>query len=99
VNQHVWSHVIAWNANAVPPSFGVSICFPKEHVRTEELGKVYVRASDSGGKIGFHFCSNCGSTVFWYAEFVPDLVGIAFGAFADPSMLRPTISVWETMRH
>jgi FAD/FMN-containing dehydrogenase len=32
-------------------------------------------------------------------DFVPDLIGIAFGAFADPSMSRPTLSVWETTRH
>ena len=29
----------------------------------------------------------------------PDLIGIAFGAFADPSMPWPPLSVWETTRH
>ena len=52
-----------------------------------------------GRKIKIHFCPDCGSSVFWYAEVVPDLIGIAFGAFADPSMPRPTLSVWETTRH
>jgi len=28
-----------------------------------------------------------------------DLIGAAFGAFADPSMPWPTVSVWETTRH
>jgi hypothetical protein len=37
--------------------------------------------------------------VFWYADFSPDLIGIAFGAFADPSMPRPTLSAWETTAH
>jgi len=37
--------------------------------------------------------------MFWYTEIVPDFIGIAFGAFADPSMPRPTLSVWETTRH
>ena len=50
-------------------------------------------------KIEIHFCPDCGSSVFWYAEFAPDLIGIAFGAFADPSTPRPTLSVWETTRH
>ena len=36
--------------------FGVSIYFPKEHVRTEGPSKVYVRGSDSGRKIEQHFC-------------------------------------------
>jgi hypothetical protein len=61
--------------------------------------KVYVRGSDSGRKIECHFCPDCGSTVFWYAEIVPDLIDIAFGAFADPSMPWPTVSVWERTRH
>jgi hypothetical protein len=74
--------------------FGVSTYFSKERV-----SKIYVRGSDSGRKIELHFCPNCGSTVFWYAEFVPDLIGIAFGAFADPSMSRPTLSVWEMTGH
>ena len=79
--------------------FGVSTYFAKEQVRTEGRGKVYLRGSDSGRKIEFHFYPDCGSTVFWYAEALPDLIGIAFGTFADPSMRRPTLSVWETTRH
>ena len=68
---------------------GVSAYFPKEQVRTDGPNKVYVRDSDSGQKIELHFCPDCGSTLFWRTEFVPDLIGIAFGAFADSSMPRP----------
>ena len=80
-------------------AFGVGTYFPKEQVHTEGPSKVYVRGSDSGRKIEFHFCPDCGSTVFWYGELFPDLIGIAFGAFADPSTPWPTLSVWETTRH
>jgi hypothetical protein len=80
-------------------AFGVGTYFPKEKVRVEGPSKVYVRGSDSGRKIEGHFCLDCGSTVFWYSESFPDLIGIAFGAFADPSMPWPTASVWETTRH
>jgi hypothetical protein len=79
--------------------FGVGAYFQKDWVRTEGPNKVYLRGSDSGRKIECHFCPDCGSTVFWRSEFVPDLIGIAFGAFADPSISRPTLSVWETTRH
>jgi hypothetical protein len=79
--------------------FGVSTYFSKDQVRTQGLNKVYERRSDSGRKIEMRFCPDCGSTVFWYAEFRPDLIGIAFGAFADPSMPRPTVSAWETTGH
>ena len=80
-------------------AFGVGTYFPKEQVNTEGPSKVYVRGSDSGRKVEFHFCPDCGSTVYMYVETVPALVGIAFGAFADPSMPWPPISVWETTRH
>ena len=56
-------------------------------------------AATRGERSKIHFCPDCGSSVFWYAEFAPDLIGIAFGAFADSSMPRPTLSVWETTRH
>jgi hypothetical protein len=79
--------------------FGVSTYFPRAQVRTEGANKVYDRGCDSGRKVEFHFCPACGSTVFWYVEFDRDLVGIAFGAFADPSIPRPTLSVWETTAH
>jgi len=95
----LWPRVIAWSANAVLARPGVGAYFPKEQVRAEGPNNVYVRGCDSGRKIELHFCPDCGSTVFWRAEFVPDLIGIAFGAFADPSMPWPTLSVWETTRH
>jgi hypothetical protein len=79
--------------------FGVSTYFPKDQVRTDGPSTVYVRGSDSGRKPECHFCPDCGSTVFWYPERFPDLIGIAFGAFADPSMPWPMASVWETTRH
>jgi hypothetical protein len=81
------------------PPFGVSTYFPREQVRTGGPSKVHVRGSEAGRQIETHFCPDRGSTVFWYAEVVPELIGIAFGAFADPSMPRPTLSVWEQTRH
>ena len=70
-------------------AFGVGTYFPKEKVRVEGRSKVYVRGGDSGRKIEQHFCLDCGSTVFRRSEHFPDLIGIAFGAFADPSIPGP----------
>lgn len=80
-------------------AFGVVAFFPKDRVRTEGPSKVYLRRSDAGRTVEFHFCPDCGTSVFWYAEFRPDQIGIAVGAFADPSMPWPTVSVWEATRH
>jgi hypothetical protein len=79
-------------------AFGVGAYFPKDQVRTEGPSKIYVRGSDSGRKVELHFCPDCGTSVFWHTEFLPDHVGIAFGTFADP-LPWPTASVWEATRH
>src|SRR5262249_8635741 len=77
------------------PSFGVSTYFPKQQVGTKGPSKVCVRGSYSGRKIECCFCPECGSTVFWHVEWAPDMIGIAFGEFADPSVPGPRLSVWR----
>ena len=37
----------------------------KSQVRIDGEHKVYGRIADSGSEIRFHFCPNCGSSVFW----------------------------------
>jgi tetratricopeptide (TPR) repeat protein len=44
----------------------------------------------------FHFCPECGSTVF-YRE--PDVVVVMVGAFADPSFPPPVESGYDARRH
>ena len=44
----------------------------KSQVRIEGEHKVYGRIADSGSEIRFHFCPNCGSSVFWEARSQPD---------------------------
>ena len=79
--------------------FGVGVYFPKERVRTEGPSKEYVRDGQEGRKLRFHFCPDCGTTVYWFYDRGPDRIGIALGAFADPSFPRPTRSVWEEAQH
>jgi hypothetical protein len=40
-----------------------------------------------------HFCSNCGTTLYWYLSTAPELIGIAAGCFADGELPEPTYSV------
>jgi hypothetical protein len=73
--------------------------FKKSQVRIEGANKVYTRDAQEGRKISFHFCPNCGSSVFWDADLRPGHYGIAVGAFADPDFPQPTYSVWEESKH
>jgi hypothetical protein len=71
----------------------------KSQVRIEGEHKVYSRLADSGFEIRFHFCPNCGSSVFWEGDRSPTTCGIAVGCFADPDFPAPTSSGWEESMH
>ncbi len=73
--------------------------YPKTQVRIEGDHKIYERDADSGFKIRFHFCPNCGSNVFWEGDKDPNIYGITVGSFADPNFPPPTFSVWEEVMH
>jgi hypothetical protein len=77
-------------------AFGVSAYFPRARVKAiEGSSKVFVRTSDAGRQLRLHFCPECGTTLFWEAEFRPGDLGVAAGAFAEPGALpAPAVVVW-----
>jgi hypothetical protein len=73
--------------------------WPRSQVRVEGEHKIYARKGESGFEIRFHFCPNCGSSVFWEGDRSPTTCGIAVGAFADPDFPPPTQSGYEESMH
>jgi hypothetical protein len=71
----------------------------KSQVRIEGEHKVYARKGDSGFDLRFHFCPNCGTSLFWEGDRNPTTCGIAVGCFADPSFPAPTSSGYEESMH
>jgi hypothetical protein len=69
------------------------------HVRIVGRYSAYVRTSDAGEKRTFHFCPDCGATVFYALATAPDVVAVPIGAFAEPAFPPPTVSVFESRRH
>lgn len=60
----------------------------------------YLRVGDAGARFTFRFCPVCGTTVFHTEEGREHLsVGVAVGAFADPSFPPPRASVYDGRRH
>jgi hypothetical protein len=59
----------------------------------------FERDSASGFSVKFHFCVRCGSNIYWEPRRMPDIVGVALGAFADPRFPEPTQSVWTRDKH
>jgi hypothetical protein len=79
--------------------FGVGAYCSKNNVKISGEGKLYTREATSGHPFHQHFCPACGTTLYRYSAYKPDMIGIAVGGFADPQFLAPLRSVWEQTRH
>lgn len=80
-------------------SYGIGAFFAREAIAVSGAMRDYTRRGDSGFDVMFHFCPDCGSTVWWEPRRRPDLVAVAVGAFADPAFPAPTQSVNDQHRH
>ena len=76
---------------------------PIEHVTTEGQSStctfpreepVAYRSCDSGGAT-YHFCPECGSTVYGELSIAPDFFVVEVGGFTDPTFPPPMISGFE----
>ncbi|MFS0738701.1 GFA family protein [Sphingomonas sp. 1P06PA] len=79
--------------------FAAQARFRRADVAATGRSTLWSRTGDSGGTATFHFCPDCGSTVWWEPAEMPDYVLVAAGAFADPTFPPPTVSVYEGRMH
>ena len=80
-------------------AFGTGARFREEQAKFAGESRVFERVSDDGVTRTFHFCGNCGSTVFAKTASVPGFVTVFVGAYADPAFPHPTDSLHEVRRH
>jgi hypothetical protein len=80
-------------------AFSVAVFYERGDETVTGPSRVYRRPGDSGQQVEFHFCPTCGSSLFWYPEFRPNLVGIAIGCFGADCPGAPTQAVYEQDRH
>ena len=78
---------------------GNGAAFAKMKVRIEGPSEVFERDGDTGRKVRFYFCPNCGTSLYWDADVRPDWYLVAVGAFADPNFPPPSVSICEASRH
>ncbi len=79
--------------------FGSIVWVPDTMAKIAGETRSYTRPTDEGRHFTSHFCVTCGSNIAFVAEKNPGLLGIAAGAFADPALPPPRVSVWEEHRH
>ena len=81
-------------------AFTAQVRFPVDQVTVTGEAKTYTATGDSGNATTFHFCPDCGSTIYYAIDSDPDeTIAIALGAFDDPYFVTPTVSVWEERQH
>jgi hypothetical protein len=79
--------------------FSVGAFYPADAVAIAGTAKEFTRVAASGGKVQSYFCPDCGSTVYWKAERMPSMIGVAAGALADPKYPAPVRSIFEESKH
>lgn len=79
--------------------FSVQARFARDKITIFGPSTQYTRTGDSGNRAHFHFCPECGVTVYYQAEVQPEVVAVPVGAFTDPSFPPPSRSVYEERRH
>ena len=81
-------------------AFSTQARWPAECVEVEGASKAWSRTADSGQTTTYHFCPECGSTVYYGGGNFPELVAIPLGALDDPYIVdSPDYSVWEHRKH
>jgi hypothetical protein len=79
--------------------FGEQARFAREAVSISGVSSEYVRVGDEGSAAKFHFCPQCGSTVYYEPGGLEAFLTIPVGAFADPDFPAPRVSVYESRKH
>jgi hypothetical protein len=81
-------------------AFSIAVFYERESVRVVGGSpENFERQSASGYPVVFHFCRRCGSSVWWEPARMPELIGVAVGAFGDPNWPQPEQSVWTQHKH
>lgn len=82
-------------------AFGMQAGYDEGQVEVTGRSTEYARTSDEADRKVhvFHFCPECGSTVFYTEPDEPGLLVVMTGAFADPAFPAPTEAGYQNRRH
>jgi hypothetical protein len=77
--------------------YGVGAYFAgAQAVATAGTARRYTKTAQSGRLVQFHFCPDCGTSLYWTAPDAPlsEGLGVAVGCFNDRSFPRPDLIAW-----
>jgi hypothetical protein len=70
----------------------------RDDVVIEGRATAHLRIGDEGGRATMNFCPDCGTTLYYLYEAMPEVVAIPAGMFADPAFPAPQVSVYDPFR-
>ena len=73
-------------------AFGLSSYFKNENISNLKGETLLYKVQNDNGNQERHFCSKCGSTLFWYADIFNSLTGVAGGCFIDKPLPQPSFT-------
>jgi hypothetical protein len=82
-------------------AFGLQAGYEAGQARIEGRSRAYARTSTEPDERvhTFHFCPDCGSTVYYIEADAPQFVTVMVGAFADRDFPAPSASTYGVRRH
>jgi hypothetical protein len=79
--------------------FSVGAFYAIDTVEISGAATEFAHVGDSGRSVRISFCPTCGSTIYWKADALPSMIGVAVGALADPDFPAPALSIFEQSKH
>jgi hypothetical protein len=80
-------------------AFAAQARWPDARIEVVGETRTWVRVADSGHRVTYRFCPDCGSTIAYVIEDWPGVTAVPLGAFADPEFPAPGFSVYEHRKH
>lgn len=77
--------------------FAHSLLVPDIDLTPSDSLKTYTRRADSGNMMTYHFCENCGTTMYRASSGFPGIVVIAAGT-VDGELPKPEVEQWTKGR-
>ena len=79
-------------------AFSWNARWPADQVVVEGRAAEFTLTGDEGGRAAMSFCPDCGTTVYYRADTMPEFVITPAGCFADPQFPQPAVSVYDPFR-
>jgi hypothetical protein len=78
---------------------GEGAYFTRDKLSFHGEAREFVRNTDSGNTFHTFFCPACATSLYFFSSRDPNRVGVAVGAFADPTFPPPQRSVFDESKH